>query len=730
MKSNILIVEDSHTQAKMLKLLLEEQGYGAIVAANGQEGIEAARAHKPDLIISDIAMPVMDGYEMCRRIKTNEELRNIPIILLTVLSDVKDVIRGLNAGAELYVTKPYDPEYLLSKIENLVHLPPRKMQSIPREHLEIIIDDKPYEVVANQHQILNFLISTYENAVEQNKHLIKTQNELKKLNEILENNLEKLQISEEKFKSLVMTIPDIVFWIDPTGRFTFLNKAIKRLGYEPEELIGQHFSKIILSNHIDDVCRAGVLQKHQGIITGDKEAPGLFDERRSGSRRTVGLEIRLHTKRFSGMQPGLQDASGPESIVVEVNSSGMYSQNMARKKMFIGTVGVIRDITDRKQMELALKESEQRLKSLLDHAQTGIVVIDAQNHIIVEANPAAAAMIGVEKADVIGSGCHRFICPVEKGQCPITDLNQDINSSECVLIRPDGTHLPILKTVAPVMLDGRKHLLESFVDISRLKEAEEKLQNAHDVLEIKVEERTAELRDSQAQLILAEKFGALGILTAGIAHELNNPMMGMLNYVQYCLKHTAKDNRIYKVLKDAEHETERCANILRNLLTFSRMGNDEDFAETPFNLIMDRVLSLLAYRMEKENISVKAHIDESASHAWIKVGDIQQVFLNIVGNAMDAVKDAGKKEIRIDIFQDNGFVCAAVADTGKGIEPEIIDKIFDPFFTTKPVGKGTGLGLSVSRSLVESHKGKISCESEVGKGTTFKILLPQKKGEV
>jgi two-component system NtrC family sensor kinase len=146
-----------------------------------------------------------------------------------------------------------------------------------------------------------------------------------------------------------------------------------------------------------------------------------------------------------------------------------------------------------------------------------------------------------------------------------------------------------------------RHLLESFVDISRLKKTERQLKAAHDHLEKRVEERTAALRESQAQLIQAEKLGALGVLTAGIAHELNNPMMGMLNFAQYCRKRVEKDGKVYSVLEDMERETRRCIDIVKNLQTFSRM---ESRGEGTVDLIsceeiIERVRKLLSYRLEK-----------------------------------------------------------------------------------------------------------------------------------
>lgn len=189
-RTEILVVEDSSTQAEQLKYILEKAGYYALVASNGKEAFSLISKHKPTIVISDIVMPEMDGYELCQQIKADGNLRDIPVILLTALSDPSDVIKGLKYGADHFVTKPYDENYLLARIQYiLANWELREKQDIEMG-MEILIGGQKYFINADRIQILHLLISTYEAAVQQNHELVMAHNELKRLNEQLEEKVE------------------------------------------------------------------------------------------------------------------------------------------------------------------------------------------------------------------------------------------------------------------------------------------------------------------------------------------------------------------------------------------------------------------------------------------------------------------------------------------------------------------------------------------------------------
>jgi DNA-binding response OmpR family regulator len=197
---NILIVEDSPTQAEQLRYMLEQHSYIVAVANSGKQAQEHIDKHTPTLIITDIVMPEMSGYELCQNIKSDEKTRDIPVILLTALTNAEDVLEGLACGADNFISKPYNEQYLLSNIANiLINMKLRKNERV-RIGVEIQFGGKNRFITADQQQMLSMLISTYEAAVNRNKELIQAQQELTTINERLE------EIVDERTSALTAEI--------------------------------------------------------------------------------------------------------------------------------------------------------------------------------------------------------------------------------------------------------------------------------------------------------------------------------------------------------------------------------------------------------------------------------------------------------------------------------------------------------------------------------------------
>lgn len=284
-------------------------------------------------------------------------------------------------------------------------------------------------------------------------------------------------------------------------------------------------------------------------------------------------------------------------------------------------------------------------------------------------------------------------------------------------------------TVPYFSTDELGELANAFNNMTlNLKKARTELEEWAKNLEAKVEERTREIHLMQNQLIRSEKLASLGELVAGIAHEINNPLTGILMFSSMINNDSRLDPAMKNDMSMIVRETKRCAKIVKGLLDFSR--------ETPpskkvscINSIIDETLALVTNQSSFHDINIIKNYDPEVPSVLVDPHQIEQVFVNILLNASHAMSAGGDMTITTGADPDAKFVFAKVTDTGCGIPAENLEKIFDPFFTTKET-KGTGLGLSVSYGIIESHGGEIEVDSTVDVGTTFTIRLPLDQEEV
>lgn len=279
--------------------------------------------------------------------------------------------------------------------------------------------------------------------------------------------------------------------------------------------------------------------------------------------------------------------------------------------------------------------------------------------------------------------------------------------------------------------------------VESLRQSKLEVEEYQATLEEKIRERTRELEEAQNQLLQSEKMGAVGQLAAGVAHELNNPLAGILGYAQFALEKlqnrkadslSAEDVVAFtRYLNDIEAQARRCKAIVQNLLKFSRSSDTLSKGTFNINDALRETVELLRHQLEIQRVKISASYDDSAPEILGSVGRIQQVFTNLIINSMHATDPGGEIKVSTKhaptLGEFDGAVEVIIEDNGSGIAPEILGRIFEPFFTTKEVGQGTGLGLSVSYGIICDHGGEIRVASEVGIGTRFEIILPIQKKE-
>lgn len=237
-----------------------------------------------------------------------------------------------------------------------------------------------------------------------------------------------------------------------------------------------------------------------------------------------------------------------------------------------------------------------------------------------------------------------------------------------------------------------------------------------------LEDVTSRMR-LEEQLQQREKLSSIGLLAAGVAHEVNTPLTGVSSYTQMLLGMLPETDPKHSLLQKVRRQADRASDIVNNLLNFSRTGGATEFTELSINRVLDDTLQLLEPQLRRSQILIEREYEDELPNVYGNAVKLQQVFTNLILNARDAIPDGGRISL-VTSSTGDGTLTVEVADTGIGIAPENVAKIYDPFFTTKGVGRGTGLGLAVSYGIVQEHSGHISVESTPGKGTTFRITLP------
>ena len=382
-------------------------------------------------------------------------------------------------------------------------------------------------------------------------------------------------------------------------------------------------------------------------------------------------------------------------------------------------------INESKQAEQELIRSHEVLKTILDRSPFGVAVIGRDRNIR-WANHYVYTLLGMKDVTgLFGKECGEYFCPALQKECPILDGGQVVDNSERILRRQDGIEIPILKTVTEIEMNGESVLLETFIDITERKKAEE--ENA------KIE----------AQLQQSQKMESIGSLASGIAHDLNNILFPISGLSEMLLDDIPPDTPERQIIEQIHKSANRGSALVKQILAFSRQSNPQ---KQPIRIqpILKEALKLAQATIPR-NIEVKSHINTDCGMIIADPTQIHQIAMNLITNAFHAVEQTGGmidialKETSIDSFGEKDellfhaipgdilvgrYACITVSDTGTGIDPRMIDKIFDPYFTTKELGKGTGLGLSVVHGIVKEHCGDMRVYSEVGKGTSFHVYLP------
>jgi PAS domain S-box-containing protein len=466
--------------------------------------------------------------------------------------------------------------------------------------------------------------------------------------------------------------------VDPNGVIVAVNKREEQaLGYAEANVVGRSLLEVVLSDYHDTL--RGWLSD---IISGERKVP------------TQEIMVR-HAK-------GLETPA--EMALIRVGEADQLSVMVQ-----------LRDITDRKRLEQQLEtyreeledkvrertreieETKQYLENLLENANDVIYTLDIEQR-FTYVNGKIEAW-GYRKDDLLGRPYLVLLSKRHRGKRLKSTL--DIGAKqvyEVEVVTRTGEPRAVMVSVSP--LHSAEGAILGVLGIAR------------DMTETKKLEQ--QIRNS-------EKLASVGRLAAGVAHEINNPLGGILNCLYNLRKGTLSPSRQEEYRVSMEDGVRRVQKIVRQLLDFSQQ-HEPEFALTDINHVVDRVLVLTTHLFAPKRIVLETAFSQGLPNVMVDRHMIEQVLMNLVLNAVQAMTDGGMLTIRTSVVE--GVCLIEVCDTGSGIPPAVLPRIFDPFFTTNREGEGTGLGLSVSLGIVERHGGKILVDSEVGKGTTFTLCLP------
>jgi len=388
-----------------------------------------------------------------------------------------------------------------------------------------------------------------------------------------------------------------------------------------------------------------------------------------------------------------------------------------------------------------LRARNKEIETIFNSIQDFILVISPAMD-IEEVNETFLEQMGYSREEVIGKKCHDIFqklnspCSPEFIGCPLRKAMQNMGPSHQVRTRVDreGQQHHVDVRILPVWEKQGK--ISKFIEVSRdISDSKKEEEEMTGRLEKMVEDRTRELKETHSKMLHQDKMASLGKLSASVVHEINNPISGILSLVMLMNRIMEgeslqkKDMEQFKqYLTLMETETRRISRIVSNLLAFSRHSKME-FGSVKLNQLIDRTLFLNANLLRLHSVRVEEKLDPDLPDLTGSEDQLQQVFVNLISNAAEALEGGGgERVLRIQTQHLSERECVSVsfADTGVGIPKENLPKLFEPFFSTKKKGKGVGLGLSVAYGIIQEHGGSIQVQSEEGRGTTFTLELPLK----
>lgn len=678
----LVLADDDAVQRKLAAFRLGRLGFEVVTAADGEEALALARARRPDVIVSDVLMPRMDGFELCSRVRSDPEIAATPLVLLTnSYLEEDDFELARRVGADGYVVRTPELQELSKLLQQAMNGSVRR-STTPQTPSADVQSDR-----------IGRALRQLDRQVALNASL--------------------------------------------TQRCAMLSAEIAILGGLASALAEHGDPEIALDTALSACFDAGGLS--WGVLLVRTE--GGWSRRALGLSAASLLRTGAALERAASEPPVGRDPVAPRRVIIpelddtEASSPDVLLAPIVHRDRVLGALllGAGDGLDEHRaafagvvagQIALTLtlgatfhalerataaeRARVRLLESIFDAMDDAVVVVDEQKRVTLwnQAAEQRAVTLRASPANEWSRALALFQSdqrtPCDSDRLPIVRalLGEAVAREEIVQLRPGEPPLWLHVNARPVVGDDGR--IEGAVAVSR------------DV--------TAE-KLAQAHQILADRMASIGVLAAGVAHEINNPLSAVIAEIDMAIEDTV-DTPVQAGLENAREAADRVRTIVRDLKTLSR-GETDDVAPVDLRRVLEA-----AVRMASAEIRPRATVvQELAPVPAVRANEsrLGQVFLNLLVNAAQAIPEGTSLQHRITVrtrVADDGGVIAEVSDTGRGMPPEVRDRLFTPFFTTKPIGSGSGLGLSISQRIVTAAGGSIEVETAPGAGTTFRVWLP------
>jgi len=735
-----------------------------LTANNGPAGIELAVAEDPDVILLDIAMPGMDGFEVCRRLKADDRIKDIPVVFLTALkTDTASRVKGLDVGAEGFLAKPLETVELTAQIRTMTKIKAaNRSQRKEKDHLEALVIERTWELRGTVKDLRksqriahvgSWRLNVTTNQVVWTEELynmygfdpslppppytehmkLYTPKSWERLSTALAHTRETGIPYTLELETIKKDGSNGWMWVhgeadvDSAGKTVGLWGAAQEITdrKQSEEALreSEQSFRTLSNSGMALIWTSGTDKLCNYFNSVWLEFTGRTLEEEMGNGWTEGvhpddfqrcLDIYVgafdRQEKFS-MEYRLRRHDGEYRWIVDEGCPRYVSHGN-----FIGYIGHCLDITDRKLAEM---NYQTLFNEMFDGFALHEIIVDdigvPVNYRFLAVNPAFERITGLKAADIIGHTVFDII--------PDTEM------------RWIETYGKVALTGDPVHLEDYSTTLQKHFEVTAYRPAPG--QFACVIIDVTEKKKAAEEKQIlQVQLQQAQKMEAIGTLAGGIAHDFNNILGAILGYAEMVQEDSPAGSRSRGDIDQVVKASHRAKELVKQILNFSRQAATEQIPLHPA-LIIKEVVKMLRSSLPS-TIDLQQDVDSDVGLILADPTQIHQVLVNLCTNAFHAMEETGgiltislKKTtlIKEDItsesqVQPGDFVQLSISDTGSGIAPEIQQKMFDPFFTTKEVGKGTGMGLAIIHGIAKSYKGFVNYNSKPGEGTVFHVYLP------